>query len=68
MLARAERRARKELKAAKDLSTLERTDGLRSYGVARCDLLPGVRHRTSRYSNNRAEQSDRPTRWRERQM
>ena len=44
------------------------TDGLRSYGVARRDLLPGVRHRTSRYLNNRAENSHRPTRRRERQM
>src|ERR687893_2440436 len=30
------------------------TDGLRSYGVARCEVLPDVRHRTSRYLNNRA--------------
>ncbi len=44
------------------------TDGLRSYGIARRDLLPGVRHRTSRYLNNRAENSHRPTRRRERQM
>jgi putative transposase len=44
------------------------TDGLRSYGVAHRDLLPGVRHRTSRYLNNRAENSHRPTRRRERQM
>jgi putative transposase len=44
------------------------TDGLRSYGVARRALLPGVKHRTSRYLNNRAENSHRPTRRRERQM
>jgi putative transposase len=44
------------------------TDGLRSYGVARREVLPGVRHRTSRYLNNRAENSHRPTRRRERQM
>ena len=44
------------------------TDGLRSYGVARRELLPAVRHRTSRYLNNRAENSHRPTRRRERQM
>src|SRR4028119_2134240 len=43
------------------------TDGLRSYGVAHRDLLPDVRHRTSRYLNNRAENSHRPTRRRERQ-
>ena len=44
------------------------TDGLRSYGVARREILPQVRHRTSRYFNNRAENSHRPTRRRERQM
>ena len=44
------------------------TDGLRSYGVAHRDVLPDVRHRTSRYLNNRAENSHRPTRRRERQM
>ena len=44
------------------------TDKLRSYGVARRQLLPGVEHRQSRYLNNRAENSHRPTRRRERQM
>ena len=44
------------------------TDGLRSYGAARREVLPGVKHRTSRYLNNRAENSHRPTRRRERQM
>jgi putative transposase len=44
------------------------TDGLRSYGVAHREVLPDVRHRTSRYLNNRAENSHRPTRRRERQM
>ena len=44
------------------------TDCLRSYGVARRALLPNVRHRTSRYLNNQAENSHRPTRRRERQM
>jgi putative transposase len=44
------------------------TDGLRSYGVARRALLPDVKHRTSRYLNNRAENSHRPVRRRERQM
>ena len=38
------------------------TDGLRSYGVAQRALLPSVKHRTSRYLNNRAENSHRPTR------
>jgi putative transposase len=44
------------------------TDGLRSYGVAQREVLPDVRHRSSRYLNNRAENSHRPTRRRERQM
>src|SRR3712207_2735420 len=44
------------------------TDGLRSYGVARREILPDVRHRTGRRLNNRAENSHRPTRRRERQM
>jgi putative transposase len=44
------------------------TDKLRSYGVAHRQLLPGVEHRQSRYLNNRAENSHRPTRRRERQM
>ena len=43
-------------------------DGLWSYGVARRDVLPEVRHQTSRHLNNRAENSHRPTRRRERQM
>jgi putative transposase len=44
------------------------TDGLRSYGAAQREVLPGARHRASRYLNNRAENSHRPTRRRERQM
>ena len=40
----------------------------RSDGVAHREILPDVRHRTSRYLNNRAENSHRPTRRRERQM
>ncbi|WP_084112975.1 IS6 family transposase [Belnapia moabensis] len=44
------------------------TDGLRSYGVAQREVMSGVRHRTSRYLNNRAENSHRPTRRREGQM
>jgi putative transposase len=44
------------------------TDGLHSYGAAKREVLPDVRHRTSRYLNNRAENSHRPTRRRERQM
>ena len=44
------------------------TDKLRSYGAARRRLLPGVEHRQSRYLNNRAEKSHRPTRRREWRM
>jgi putative transposase len=44
------------------------TDKLRSYGVAQRQMLPGVEHRQSRYLNNRAENSHRPTRRREWQL
>ncbi len=44
------------------------TGGPRSYGVAQREVLPEVKHRTSRYLNNRAENSHRPTRRRERQV
>jgi len=39
-----------------------------SYGVAHREVLPGVRRRASRSLDNRAENSRRPTRHRERQM
>ena len=44
------------------------TDKLGSYGAAKRALMPDVEHRKSRYLNNRAENSHRPTRHRERQM
>jgi putative transposase len=44
------------------------TDGLRGHGVAHREVLPDVEHRTGRHLNNRAENSHRPTRRRERQM
>ena len=44
------------------------TDKLRSYGAAKREVLPHVEHRQSRYLNNRAENSHRSTRRRERQM
>ena len=44
------------------------TDGLHSYDAARREVLPDVRHRTSRHLNDRVENSHRPTRRRERQM
>lgn len=42
------------------------TDKLRSYGAATREVLADVEHRQSRYLNNRAEHSHRPTRRRER--
>ena len=44
------------------------TDGLKSYPPAAREVLPGARHDTSQYANNRAEVSHQPTRQRERQM
>jgi putative transposase len=44
------------------------TDTLASYQVAHRELMPSVRHRRSKYLNNRAENSHRPTRQRERAM
>ncbi len=44
------------------------TDKLRSYGVARRELIPDTIHDTSQYANNRAELSHQPTRVRERVM
>ena len=44
------------------------TDKLKSYGVAKREILPGVEHRQHRYLNNRAENSHQPTRQRERRM
>ncbi len=44
------------------------TDKLGSYGAARREVLPSVRHVQDRWRNNRAEVSQQPTRQRERQM
>jgi hypothetical protein len=44
------------------------TDKLRSYGAAHRKVMPTVEHRTSKYLNNRAENSHQPTRERERAM
>ena len=38
------------------------TDKLKSYGVAKREILPGVEHRQSHYLTNRCENSHRPTR------
>ena len=44
------------------------TDRLRSYGAAHRQVMPSVEHRSSKYLNNRAENSHIPTRERERRM
>jgi putative transposase len=44
------------------------TDKLASYRVADRELMSSVKHRRSRYLNNRAENSHQPTRQRERAM
>jgi putative transposase len=56
------------LKGLQDVPRVLITDKLKSYGVAQRELPPDVEHRQSRYLNNRAENSHRPTRRRERQM
>ena len=44
------------------------TDKLRSYGVAHRELIPETIHSTEQYENNRAEQSHKATRVREKVM
>ena len=44
------------------------TDKLASYGAAKREIMPGVKHRQHRGLNNRAENSHQPTRRRERIM
>ena len=64
----AKRFFKKLLKGLRYVPRVIVTDKLRSYGAAKREILPGVEHRQSRYLNNRAENSHRPTRRRERQM
>src|ERR1700692_3314499 len=64
----AKRFFRRLLKGLQYVPRVIVTDKLRSYGVAQRQLLPKVEHRQSRYLDNRAENSHRPTRRRERQM
>ncbi len=59
---------RKLLKGLQYVPRVIITDQLKSYGVARRAILPGVEHRQSRYLNNRCENSHRPTRQREYRM
>ncbi len=44
------------------------TDQLRSYGAAHREIMRSVKHRRSKYLHNRAGNSHRPTRQRERAM
>jgi putative transposase len=64
----AKRFFRRLLKGLQYVPRVIVTDKLRSYGVAQRKLLPNAEHRQSRYLNNRAENSHRPTRRRERPM
>ena len=64
----AERFFKQMLKGLPYVPRVVITDKLRSYGMAQRTLLPDVEHRQSRYLNNWAENSHRPTRRRERQM
>ena len=58
----------KLLKGLTDVPRVIMTDKLKSYGAAKRERLPGGEHRQSRYLNNRCENSQRPTRQRERRM
>ena len=64
----AKRFFRKLLKGFQYVPRVIVTDKLRSYAAAKREILPGVKHRQSRYLNNCAEVSHQPTRRRERQM
>ena len=64
----AKRFFRRLLKGLRYVPRVIVTDKLRSCGMAQRQPLPKVEHRHSRYLNNRAENSHRPTRRRERQM
>jgi putative transposase len=59
---------RKRLKGCQYVPRVIITDKLKSYGAAKCELLPSVDHRQHRYLNNRAENSHQPTRQRERRL
>ncbi|WP_370270042.1 IS6 family transposase [Streptomyces sp. V4I8] len=66
--AAARRFFRKLLKGTETLPRVIVTDRLRSYGAAHRDVMPSVEHRSSKYLNNRAENSHIITRERERAM
>jgi putative transposase len=64
----AKRLLRKLLKKQGIAPRVMITDKLASYGAAKREIMPGVEHRQHRGLNNRAENSHRPTRRRERIM
>ncbi|MGW2770242.1 IS6 family transposase [Streptomyces sp. NPDC001275] len=66
--AAAKRFFRKLLKGLQYVPRVIVTDKLRSYGAAHRQVIPSVEHRSSKYLNNRAENSHRPTRQREKAM
>ncbi len=59
---------RKLLKGLQYVPRVIITDKLKSYGAAKCEILPGVEHRQHKGLNNRAENSHQPTRLREKKM
>ena len=59
---------RKLLKSCCYVSRSITTDKLKSYAAAKEEVIPGVQHRQDKAINNRAENSHRPTRERERRM
>jgi putative transposase len=59
---------RKLLKGCRYVPRVIVTDKLKSYEAAKRERLPSVEHRQHRYLNNRAENSQQPTRQRERAM
>ncbi|MFK8185022.1 MAG: IS6 family transposase [Phormidesmis sp.] len=59
---------RKRLKSTGFAPRVIITDKIKSYGAAKKDILKGVEHRQHKGLNNRAENSHRPTRIRERRM
>ncbi|MFC5959332.1 IS6 family transposase [Streptomyces pratens] len=59
---------RRLMKKTRAVPRVVATDKLRSYGAAHREIMPSVKHRQSKYLNNRAENSHQPTRQRERAM
>src|SRR5467141_2356374 len=64
----AKKSFRKLLKGLRYVPRVIVTDKLRSYSAAKAEVLPSVEHHEQKYQNNRAENSDQPTRLRERVM